>query len=225
MSTLTRLLRSPELIAADCREERDLRAITLTSIACVAVGAAIFGGVLGSFRGGAQIAYAAIKVPIAMLATLAIAAPAFHGLAASLGRAWPMRAIVALALAAAGRAALVLLAFAPCLWLLFDWGLGYHAAAMVGAIAYGIAGLAAVGVLVRGLGEGSRLTAFAFVAVFLAVGAQTSWILRPYLLRPRAAAPVFLRAREGSFLDALSRSSRSAFGFYEDARLPTKESD
>jgi len=103
------------------------------------VGAAVFGGVIGSFRGGVQIFYGAVKVPLAMLAALAICAPAFHALAAGFGRAWPMRSIIALALAAAGRASLVLLALSPALWLLFDLGMGYHSAALAAAFAYAAA--------------------------------------------------------------------------------------
>jgi hypothetical protein len=174
--------------------------------------------VIGSFRGGIQIVYGATKVPLAMLLTLAICAPAFHALAAGLGRAWPMRSIIALTLAAAGRASLVLVAISPALWLLFDLGLGYHAAALAAAFAYAIAGAAAVGVLLRGLGpqSGRILTAFAFVGVFFAVGGQTSWILRPYLVRPRTESIPFLRAREGSFADSLLMSSRSARGIYDE---------
>jgi hypothetical protein len=216
-NVLRRLLRSPADIAVCCREDRDTRAIAVTSLIAVVLGAAAFGGVIGSFRGGAQIAYAALKIPLALVATLAVCAPAFHALAAGLGRAWPMRSIIALALAAAGRSSLVLLALSPALWLLFDFGLDYHAAALAASLAYAIAGLAAMGILVRGLGPGSgrALTATLFVGVFFAVGGQSSWILRPYLVRPKTEHVPFLRAREGGFADSLRRSSRSAAGIYD----------
>lgn len=217
-AVLSSLLRAPGDIAARCRDDRDIRAISLTSIFAIALGAAAFGGVLGSFRGGAQIAYGAIKVPLAVMATLALCAPAFHALAAVLGRPWPMRSVVSLALAAAGRSSLVLLAFTPALWLALDWGVGYHEAALAAAVAYGVAGLAALGVLLRGIGEGSGriLTALAFMAMFFAVGGQTSWILRPYLVRPRATSVPFLRDREGGFSDSLLMSGRSAAGIYDN---------
>ena len=216
---LRRLLRSPADIAACCREDRDTRAIAVTSLVAVVLGAAAFGGVIGSFRGGAQIAYAAVKIPLALVATLAVCAPAFHALAAGLGRAWPMRSIIALALAAAGRSSLVLLTLSPVLWLLFDFGLDYHAAALAAALAYAVAGLAAIGILVRGLGPGARrgLTAAAFIGVFFAVGGQSSWILRPYLVRPKTTQVPFLRAREGGFADALRKSGRSSVGIYDRA--------
>lgn len=223
---LNRLLRAPDEIAAACREDRDVRAIAATSLIALALGGAVFGGVIGSFRGGVQIAYAAIKVPLALTATLALCVPAFHGIAAGLGRPFPIRTIVALALAAAGRASLVLLALAPMLWLVFDHGLGYHSAALVSAFAYAAAGAAAFSVMVRGLGEGAGrwLTAIAFAGVFFAVGGQASWILRPYLIRPRtwqasqehAQKVPFLRGYEGSFADSIYQSSRSARDIYDE---------
>lgn len=214
---LRRLLRSPGDIALACREARDVRAIAAVSLTAIVVGASIFGGVLGSFRGGAQIAYAALKLPMALLVTLAITVPAFHALAAALGRAWPMRAIVALTLAAAGRSALVLLALSPALWMLYDLHIGYHAAALAAAAAWALAGLAAMGILLRGLGDGPRKhrTALAFAAVFFAVGGQASWTLRPFLVRPRTEQVPFVRAREGGFGDALYRSGRSSLGIFD----------
>ncbi len=135
---------------------------------------------------------------MAMLATLAIAAPAFHAVAAALGRPWPMRSVVALTLAAAGRASLPLARLRAsssgcCIGLL---GVSYRVAAVLAAIAYGASGLAALGILIRGLGKGSGrgLTTLAFIAIFFAVGGQTSWILRPYLVRPRTEHAPFTPA-------------------------------
>jgi hypothetical protein len=217
MNVLNRLLRAPAEVAAACREDRDVREIAAASIASLALGAAVFGGTIGSFRGGVQILYAGLKLPVALLATLAVCAPAFHGLAAGLGRPLPMRTLLTLTLASAGRAALVLLALAPGLWLLFDLGIGYHSAALAAAFAYALAGVAALGILLRGLGDAPHrgLMALAFGLVFFAVAGQSSWILRPYLVRPRATTVPLLRAREGSFADAVYQSSRSARGIYD----------
>lgn len=215
---LNQLLRSPAAIAKNCRTDQDLRAIALTSLAAIVAGGMAFGGVIGSFRGGIQIFYGALKVPLAMVMTLAVCAPAFHALAAVLGRPWPMRSVISLVLAAAARSSLVLLAFTPALWLGIDWGLDYHKSAMVASMAYSLAGLAALGVLVRGIGKGQGqwLTTAAFIGMFFAVGGQTAWILRPYLLRPRTENIPFVRAREGGFADALLTASRSAAGIYDD---------
>jgi hypothetical protein len=211
------LLRAPARVASHCREEQDMRPLVLTSLLCTAAGGVAFGAVVGSFRGGVQILYAAIKLPVAVLLALALCVPAFHAIAAVFGRAWPLRTVVALSLASAARASLVLLAFTPALWLAFDLGLDYHAAALMSALAYSVAGLAALGVLVRGLGPGSgrTLTVLAFGMVFLAAGGQTSWALRPYLVRPRTETPPFVRAPEGSFLEAMWMVTYSAAGVYD----------
>ncbi len=220
------LLRSPAEVARRCLDEDDLRPLTLAALAALVIGSAAFGGVVGSFRGGAQIASAATKIPLAMVAALLVCVPAFHAIAASLGRAWPLRTVVSLTVAAAGRAALVLLAFAPVLWLAYDLGLGYHAAALAATGAYAIAGLAALGILLRGLGGGRHqlTTAGAFVLVFMAAAGQTGWLLRPYLVRPQSEEVPLLRAREGGFADALVTSSRSAVGIYERASASARRS-
>ncbi|MFK7992368.1 MAG: hypothetical protein AB8I08_40480 [Sandaracinaceae bacterium] len=211
------LLRNPGEVARRCIEEDRLTPLVIASLAAVTVGAAVFGGVVGSFRGGVQIGYGAIKMPLALLGALVLSVPAFHAVAASLGRAWPLRAVVALTLSAAGRAALVLLATAPMLWLALDLGLGYHAAALASVLAYGVAGLSALGVLLRGLGTGKHriATALAFAFVFLAAGSQTSWVLRPYLVRPQSEEVPFVRGFEGGVADAIARSARSAVGIYD----------
>jgi len=225
VNALTDLLRSPARVAERCREDHELRELALVSLGAIVLGAAVFGAAAGSFRGGSQIALAALKIPIALVATLAIAAPAFHGLAAALGRPWPLRTVIALALAAAGRSALVLLALSPVLWLVVGSGIGYHQAVLASVAAYAVAGWAALGVLLRGLGDGSGklVTIGACVCVFFAVGGQTAWTLRPYLGRPRTEEMPLLRAREGSFADAVFRTSRSAVGIYDRTQQEWQE--
>jgi hypothetical protein len=226
------LLRDPTQIAQRSRNEVHLPSLAMASMAAAIVGSAVFGGVLGAFRGGWQIAIGAGKVPLALLATLAITVPAFYALAAAFGRAWTMRTAVAVTLAAAARASLVLLAAAPVLWLGISSGLSYHASTVAAAVAYGLAGLAALGVLLRSLADQARglVAAAAFISVFIAVGGQTAWIFRPYLGRPSHAAIPLLRASEGSFADAVVKSLRSAAGIYDavavevDASM-TRESD
>jgi MFS family permease len=212
------LLRSPGEAAEHCRDSDDLRALGITSIAAIALGGAAFGAVVGSFRGGWQIFFAAVKLPLAVLMALAVCVPAFHALAAVFGRPWRIRAVVALMLAASARASLWLLALSPPLWLAYDLGLGYHAAALAAAAVYGCAGLAALGVLLRGLGSGSGglLTIACFAAVFFAAAGQTGWALRPYLVRPRDDKLTFARAPEGTFVESLWVGAHSAAGDYRE---------
>ena len=122
---------------------------------------------------------------------------------------------MALGLAAGARASLVLLALAPVLWLVIDRGAGYHAVKLGAVLAYAVAGLSALGLIVQALGRGpgSTATAAGFVATFLVVGGQTAWILRPYLGQPSDNVVPFLVARkEGGVADALAHSARAVLG-------------
>lgn len=211
MQLLTELLRAPAEVAARCRRDDNLRALVLVALLVLAVGAAVFGGVLGSYRGGLQILYSAIKLPVAWLATLALCVPAFYAVTVAFGRPSPVRELVALVLGATARAALTLLAFAPVLWLWIDLGASYRESAMAAVVAYAVAGFAGLGVLLRGLGaRGQGLaTAGAFVVLFGLAGGQTAWSLRPYLGRPSQEHVPFVRAPEGGFAGAVITSGDS----------------
>lgn len=224
---LAELLRDPGSIAARTHEDRGLRALGVASILSILVGGAVFGAAVGSFRGQLQLLFAALKVPLALFLTLAVATPAFHALAATFGRPVPFRTTASLVLAASARMALVLLACAPPLFLAIDLGVRYHEVALLAAAVFGLAGLAALGVILRGLGRGPgrHATVLAFLLVYFAAGTQSAWVFRPYLVRPRSAI-VVVRASEGDALDSVRRSTRSAMGIYDrpsaESSMPTR---
>ena len=66
-------------------------------------------------------------------------------------------------------------------------------------------------------------TALVVSVVFMFVGVQMSWTLRPYLVRPRAPDIVFVRQIEGSFLAAVQTATRSAAGIYPHERSVDRE--
>jgi hypothetical protein len=210
-----RLLRAPQRFL-DELDGADLVPLTRTLLATVALGAGVFGAVVGAYRGGVQVVYGAVKVPLLLLGTMAICMPAFVALARALRVRLSAREVVTLTLGACARFALVLAGLAPVLWLLAGW-LGYHATALVVALACGLAGLSASGLLFRGLTRrgGGVAAGLAFLAVFAVVGGQTSWLLRPFLVRPKTTHVPFVRPIEGDLLDAVWRSSRSAAGVYD----------
>ena len=208
---LNRILRAPAGVAEQCRSDRDVSAIARTALVTLAFAATAFGAAVGSWRGGKQIAFAAMKMPIGILGTLALAAPAFYVLAAVLGRPWGLRPVLSLVLAAGARFSLVLLAMTPPLWLTIDFGAPYDAIKLVATLTYGLAGLAGLEVLVRGLGDGAgkRMTIILFVGVFLLIGAQNAWVLRPYLGTPGTHdVELFTREREGGLVVQLLKSAR-----------------
>lgn len=200
---LNRILRAPAGVAEQCRSDRDVAGIARTALLTLAISATAFGAAVGSWRGGRQIAFAALKMPIGILGTLAISAPAFYVLAAIFGRPWAMRPVLSLVLSAGARFSLVLLAMTPPLWLLINFGAHYDVIKVVATVVYALAGLAGLEVLVRGLGDGpgKHMTIGLFVAVFLLIGGQNAWVLRPYLGTPGAQdVTLFTREREGGLV-------------------------
>jgi len=216
---VTALLRDPAATAERCRRSEGLRELGATALVCLIGGAALFGAVLGAFRGGPQIAYSALKLPLALLATLVVSVPAFFALTVALGGRTRFGTMAGVTLMAAARGALVLAACSPLLWFALDRGLDYHAAVLLAAGMYVVAGAAALELLLRGIGGALRslVTAALCGVVFFAVLGQTAWMLRPFLGRPSQQAVPFVRVREGSFADAILQSSKSAVGIYDES--------
>jgi hypothetical protein len=208
---LDRILRSPGDVAADLRVDRGSREVAKVSLLAVSAGATIFGAVIGTFHGGLQIAFAAVKMPLALLAGLVVAAPAFFAFAAASGRYWRARSLFALALVAGARAALVLFAAAPVFGLLINLNAPYDVVRVAASLAYMLAGLSALSALVSGLGpeKGRTLAVAGFAVVFLLAGAQSAWLLRPYLCAPSDTTPLaFIKhRREGGVAGSLGRSA------------------
>ena len=216
MNTLEQLLRHPEQVIARCRKGRELESFGRAALGAIVAGGAAFGAAVGAFRGGRQILFAATKIPLATVVTLGVCAPALYALGSVFGRRWPLRTVVAIALGAAARSALVLLALAPVLWLAIDLGTPYPLVKLLATLAYALGGLSALSVAVRALGDepGRRGCATAFVALFLLVGGQTGWVLRPYLGRPEdPTVPFIVRtAEDGGLPAALWRSTAALLG-------------
>lgn len=215
MHVLERLLRCPQQVVAQCCGDRDLRRLAGLALLAIAIGGVVFGAAVGSFRGGRQIVFAALKIPLATMATLAVCGPAMMAFAAAFDRGWSLRTVLAISLSAAARSSLVLLALAPVLWLLIDLGAPYHAVKLLSALAYALGGLSALMVVLRALGPGPGGfgATLAFIGVFLLVGGQTGWVLRPYLGRPdHRTVPLFVAGPEdGGVIGALWESGTATF--------------
>lgn len=214
------LLRDRAGLLARIEAEADLvgvaRAMIVTIIAC----AAVFGAALGLYRGGAQIAFAAVKLPLVILLTAGLCTPALTALRHAVEGHSSLRRDLALVLSSLALGSLVIAALAPVIMLAVSWGARYHALILLTVSCCAVGGAVGLSLFVsgtRGLARGARvlITAAALVLVGL-VGSQMTWTLRPYLVRPRTEDVPFLRQVEGSFLDAVSASSRSAAGIYRE---------
>jgi hypothetical protein len=161
------------LLRADGAAPSDLRILCLAGLSSAAFGAAI-----GAYTGGRQILYAAVKMPLYLLCTLAISFAAMHLFAA---RRLRLRDTLAVATEAGSLTALVLGALAPVVFLLAAaWPRSSYTGlvlVLVAAVAAGgVAGVARLHARLRQPG----LTA-AWVLLYQFVGAQMGWLLKPWV--------------------------------------------
>jgi hypothetical protein len=218
------LLRDRAGTLARIRAGADPKPILATMVATIAVAMAIVGAALGSYRGGVQIAYAAIKLPLVLLGAAALSAPALSAIGAALGRRSRLAADLTLVMSAVAFGALLLAATTPLILLGRAIELDYHRMIVGTVIAFGVAGCATLRMIVQGVtaehAPGWRSAIAGLCCVFALVGGQLAWAMRPYLVRPRAPEAPFLRAVEGSLFDAVGTSLRSARGIYTRDAAP-----
>lgn len=214
-----RLLRDRAAMLQRIRDGVDLAATLRVMIATIAVAMAIVGAALGSFRGGSQIAFAAVKLPIVLLGTAMLSAPVLAAVGAALGHRSRLATDVALVTAALAYGALLLVACTPLLLLADALALAYHRQILLVVVMFAGAGLASLHAIVT-TARAPRAAIAALCVVFALVGGQLAWALRPYLVRPRTPDVPFLRHVEGSLWDAVSDSYDSARAQYHRHRAP-----
>lgn len=228
---IDQLLRDRDSILARIAQGKELAATMRVMIATIAVAMAIVGAALGSYRGGIQIGYAAIKLPLVLLGTAALSAPALTAIGAAAGRRVRLTADLVLVVTALAFGALLLTACTPLVLLCIAMKRDYHDMILVTVALFSLSGLASLRMIVRGVRleadspRGGTSAILGLCMVFALVGGQLSWALRPYLVRPRTPEVVFVREVEGSLFDAISKTIDSARGHYdrEFAPLPEEE--
>lgn len=218
------LLREPALLlgepSTDPRADELLRdrlaVLAPRLLGITVVGAAIFGLVLGSYRGDLQYAYAAIKTPLLLLIPILIGLPAiraFHD-ACEVSISWSRLGLAGLISVA--RTAVLAAACGPILWLYLSIHPDYHRAVLAMAGCLCLVGCPGLLTLLRSLPAGGRnrpLASFASVVVLGALLAQSGWLLRPFVVRPRAEIS-FLRDVEANVFSSLASTGSSARGQY-----------
>jgi len=221
---IDQLLRDRDAIVARIAAGKDLMTITKTMVATIAITMAIVGAALGSYRGGIQIGYAAIKLPLVLIGTAALSAPALTAIGAALGRRSRLTADLALVITALAYGALLLVACTPLILLGRAVDLSYHQMILSTVAMFSVAGIASLRLVTRALsaetGPGRGSAIIGLCVVFALVGGQLAWSLRPYLLRPRTQEVPFLRETEGSLFDAITGAVRSARGIYTRDSAP-----
>lgn len=218
LQNISMLLRESSQVLQGIISGEKLLPMSQAMLISIALGGAVFGAAMGSYRGGLQILYAAIKLPLVLLFTAAIIAPALTSLNIALGRPAHLLKDLTLTLSALARSSMALAALSPLLLFAAKWEWDYHSTILLSVAACGIAGVLGVWHLAKGLLQSER-QGFLWTIVVLGlvsatVGSQLSWSLRPFLLRPRSVEIPFIRSQEGNFLQAVQTSGQSAQGIY-----------
>lgn len=150
LGTIDLLLRDREQMLARIRVG-DVAAILRTMIVTIAMAMALFGAALGSYRGGIQIAYAAIKLPLVLLGTAALAAPVLTAIGAALGRQSRLATDLALVMTSLALGALLLAACTPLILLGRAMDVSYHGMILAMFAMFAGAGIASLWMVVRAL--------------------------------------------------------------------------
>lgn len=221
MNLIGMLLREPErLFGSDEShdDETSARLATLAPrlLAITLLGAGLFGLVIGSYRGDVQYLYAALKTPLLLLLPVLIGLPAiraFHD-ACDVAVSWSRLALAALV--AIARTAVLAAACAPVLWLYLSWHPDYHRAVLAMAACLCLVGIPGLTTLLAALPPGGRarpLANFSSLVVLGVLLAQSGWLLRPFVVRPRAEITL-LRSVESNVFSSLASTGDAARGRY-----------
>jgi hypothetical protein len=215
-----RLLAEPRALVDEALRADPVAQLQLVRVLLLAILAstAVFGASMGFTRGGVQVLFAALKLPLVVLLTAAVSTPALTALSLALGRDTDLRRDLLRVLTALGRGSLVLAALSPVMLVASTVGLPYHQAVLLCVLCCGLAGVIGLPPLAAALWAQRRGRLFliaSLITVVVLAGTHTSWLFRPYLVHPSTTSVPFLRGLDGSFSDSVSRSSRSARGIYD----------
>jgi hypothetical protein len=212
------------------RTGRDLAPLMLGCAATIAVGTAAYGATIGMWRGPLQASYAAIKLVILFGGLFLLTTVTNAVMGGLLRTGLSFRQVAACCLLGLAVTAAMLGALAPVSWFLVahapaattDHGaslLVAHALLTAHVVVLGIAGVIGVRRVYGLLGHLvddpaiARRVLWVWLVVEGLVGAELSWILRPFLGKPDLRI-TFLRsdAFDSSFFDEVGRMMRGLMG-------------
>lgn len=179
---------------------RDIERLLLV----VVIGGALYGMVMGSYGGLGddrpwQVLYSACKVPLLLLATFALSLPSFFVLNTLLGVRADFGPVLRALVGAQGVVTLVLAALAPYTAFWYVSFRGYSQAVLFNGAMFAIASIAGQWQLRRwyrplcARNRRHRLLRRTWLVLYVFVGIQMAWVLRPFVGDPRLA-PQFFRS-------------------------------
>jgi hypothetical protein len=190
-------------------EEKGLKAYFVNSNLAIIVFSGVYGATMGVYPGGLQVFYDAVKVPMLLLFSLYITVPSYYVLSSLFGGKHSFSQIVILLLSSLTVMSTVLLALVPLnlFFILTTANATYSSYAflvILNVAIFTIAGFFALVYLLRGFatmypGIGWTPAFFVGSIIFMFVGTQLSWVLRPYF----HYYPQFVRPVEKNFYIAM----------------------
>ncbi|MFZ5480869.1 MAG: hypothetical protein ACOZNI_29180 [Myxococcota bacterium] len=217
LALTARVLRDPAGLVAEHDTADGLARVAPSLLVVAASGAAVFGAAVGSYRGGVQTLYAALKMPVLLVLPPLLVLPALAAAWRACDVETSRRRLALAALAGMARTGVLAAAMAPALWLPYSVRVDYHLAVvlMAGALAFvGLPGL--VTIARTAVGGQHRFLATAGCLFLLGlVTAQTGWLLRPFVARPRADVALF-RPIESDVISSISATASAATGDYRE---------
>jgi hypothetical protein len=214
MNSLTALLRiADDVLRGEARSSGQAPAIDSSwrTLTWFVVGFGMFyGGVMGTYGGFGgprmwQVVYSAVKVPFLLFTTFLLSLPSFFVVNTLLGlRSDFARALRALLSTQAGLT-IILSALAPYTAFWYVTGSRYQPAILWNGVMFAVASLSAQWMLRRSYqplietNPKHRWMLRAWLVIYVFVGIQMGWVLRPFIGDPTAPVQFF---REGSWTNA-----------------------
>jgi len=169
-----------------------------------------YGGVMGMYGGvsGArlfQVAYSAIKVPILLIVTFLLSLPSFFVLNTLLGLRNDFSRVLQSLVATQTGLTIILAALAPFTAFWYISGSGYQPAILFNGGMFAVASVSAQWMLRRdylaliGANPKHRWMLRTWLLIYVFVGIQMGWVLRPFIGDPNQPVQFF---REGSWSNA-----------------------
>jgi hypothetical protein len=176
----------------------------------VALGGSIYGLAMGAFggltgEGPLQMTYSAVKVPMLIVVTAALAMPSFFVLNSLLGLRSDFAEVLAALALTQTAVAIILASLAPYTVLWYASTADYEEATLFNAVMFAVASLSAQWVLRRryvpliARNPRHRIMLRVWLGMYAFVGIQMGWVLRPFIGKPGMPVTFF---REGAWSNA-----------------------
>jgi hypothetical protein len=215
MSSLAGLLRLADGVlrggasAARVRQAAGLPALGGFTLVIVAFGM-LYGGVMGTYGGIGgpriwQVVYSAVKVPFLLVTTFVLSLPSFFVVNTLLGLRNDFALVVRALMATQAGLTVILSALAPFTAFWYVSGSDYHPAILFNGVMFAVASFSAQGMSRRDYlplirkDPKHRWMLRAWIIIYVFVGIQMGWVLRPFIGNPAAPVQFF---RENSWSNA-----------------------